>query len=142
VIRDFVDGTPFIDDGNRPDPSTWTAVPGTSGSVVVTISGIQVDWGSNQSLCIKCHATWLDAYSWHADCNGCQTCHGHGQTWDGYDWGPSNDDDTSCTEIATTSSASFGQAASETTGMQANQDASGHQENAEQNCFECHEVHH
>jgi len=128
MIRDFVDGTPFIDDGNRPNPSTWVANPGTSGSVVVTISGTVVDWGSNNSLCIKCHATWLDAYSWHSYCNGCQTCHGHGQSWDGYDWGTGENESTSCSIIPAASSSSFGA-------------SSAHEGNSGQSCSECHESH-
>ncbi len=102
MIRDFVDGTPFVDDGVRPG-ALWTGPPwdtyGTAGSVVVAINGTEVDWGSSASLCIKCHANWLGAYDWHSYCNGCQTCHGHGQSWDGYDWGPGNDDDTNCAEV-------------------------------------------
>jgi hypothetical protein len=136
MIRDFVDGTPFIDDGNRPNPSTWNPVPGTSGSVVVTISGTSVDWGSEDSLCIKCHATWLESYSWHSYCNGCQTCHNHGQSWDGYDWGPGNDDDTNCGEIGGTSSASVPQPE-----IQSNQASSAHQGDSGQSCSECHESH-
>ena len=137
MIRDFVDGTPFIDDGNRPNPSTWSATrTGTAGSVVVTISGTTVDWGSSDSLCIKCHDTWLASYSWHSYCNGCQTCHGHGQSWDGYDWGPGNDDDTSCTELnAGASSASI---SSQT---QFNQASSPHEGDTGQSCSECHEAH-
>ena len=147
MIRDFVDGAQFVDDGVRPG-AQWTGPPwddvnsqGTSGNVVVTISGTVVDWGSSGSLCSKCHANWLGAYDWHSYCNGCQTCHGHGQSFDGYDWGPGNDDATSCVGIAAASSASLGQAASAVTGMQASQDSSVHQINAEQKCFECHGVH-
>ncbi|MFC1591489.1 hypothetical protein ACFL43_03085 [Thermodesulfobacteriota bacterium] len=102
MIRDFVDGTPFVDDGVR-DNELWTGPPwdtyGTAGSVVVGISGIEVDWGSSQGLCIKCHATWTDAYSWHSFCNGCQTCHGHGQAAEGTDYGPGVDNDTNCADL-------------------------------------------
>ncbi len=143
MIRDYVDGTPFIDDGNRPTPSTWTANPGTSGDVVVTISGTSVDWGSAGSLCIKCHATWLAAYSWHSYCSGCQTCHGHGQSWDGYDWGTQGGNDTTCSEeTAAASSASLGETVFMVTGEQRFQNSSVHQPNPEQACFECHGVHH
>jgi len=92
MIRDFVDGTMYVDDGVRPG-GQWNGPPwdtfGTARDVTVTISGIAVDWGSDSSLCKVCHATWLDAYDWHAYCDGCQTCHGHGQAWgesDIYDW--------------------------------------------------------
>ncbi len=100
AIRDFVDGSPYIDDGVRPN-GQWTGPPwdttGTAAEVVVTISGIDVSWGS---LCIRCHAGWLDAYDFHGFCTGCQSCHGHGQAWQNYDWGaggrdtlcPSNND--------------------------------------------------
>ena len=144
MIRDFVDGTQFIDDGNRPDdPSTWNAKPGTAGSVVVTINGTAVDWGSNQSLCIKCHATWLDAYSWHDYCDGCMTCHGHGQSWDGYDWGPGNDDDTSCYEEQEgASSPSLQPGKLGVTGIKASEALpTRHQEMPEQSCSECHVPH-
>ncbi len=140
MIRDFVDGTQFVDDGTRlggfngPPLNTY----GTSGSVVVTSSGIDVDWGSNQSLCSKCHASWTGGDWWHGMCNGCQTCHGHGQSWDGYDWGPGNDDDTNCGDIGGTSGASVPQQKSE---IQFNQASSAHQEMPEQSCSECHEAH-
>jgi hypothetical protein len=138
MIRDFVDGTPFIDDGNRPDPSTWSATrTGIAGDVVVTISGTSVDWGSSGSLCSKCHATWLNSYSWHSMCNGCQTCHNHGQSWDGYDWGPGNDDHTSCWEIG--ASASSASVPSQQT--QFNQASAAHEEGSGQSCSACHEPH-
>ncbi len=89
MIRDYVDGTMFVDDGGRPlgfNGPPWD-IYGTAGDVTVSISGIAVDWGSSQSLCIKCHVDWLASYSWHSMCNGCQTCHGHGQAWGGNDWG-------------------------------------------------------
>ncbi|UCD76571.1 MAG: cytochrome c3 family protein, partial [Phycisphaerales bacterium] len=92
MIRDVVDGTMYVDDGVRPG-GQWTGPPwdtfGTVREVTVTISGIDVDWGSNTSLCSTCHATWLAAYDWHDFCTGCQTCHGHGQAWgesDIHDW--------------------------------------------------------
>ncbi len=97
MIRDFVDGTQFVDDGTRTGGFTgppWNTF-GTSGPVVVTISGTDVDWGSSQSLCGRCHASWLAAYDWHAYCTGCQTCHGHGQAWGNADW-VGFDDDTPC----------------------------------------------
>ena len=122
MIRDFVDGSSFIDDGNRPTPSTWVATPGTSGSVVVTISGTSVDWGSSGSLCIKCHA------SWHSYCNGCQSCHGYGQSWDGSDWGTGENESTYCAINPVTTSSSFGA-------------SSVHDDNSGQSCSECHEAH-
>jgi hypothetical protein len=147
MIRDFVSGTQFVDDGVRPN-AQWTGPPwddvdsqGTSGEVVVTINGTSVDWGGLGSLCSKCHANWLGAYDWHSYCSGCQTCHGHGQSFDGYDWGPGNDDDTSCSDIAAASSASTVKAASTFNGMQFFQNSSVHQEYTEQVCYECHEVH-
>ena len=128
MIRDFVDGTPYIDDGNRPDPSTWNAIPGTAGSVVVTINGTSVDWGSSASLCIKCHATWVNSYSWHSYCNGCQTCHNHGQSWGGSDWGTGVNESSSCATGTAYSGSSYGA-------------SSVHDENSGQSCAECHEPH-
>jgi hypothetical protein len=143
MIRDYVDGTPFIDDGNRPNPSTWTAVPGTAGNVVVAISGTSVDWGSTGSLCSKCHANWLAAYDWHSYCNGCQTCHGHGQSWDGSDWGTQGGNDTTCyeEESPAASSSSIGKAAFTEQRLHVYQGSSVHQPNEEQVCFICHEAH-
>ncbi len=100
AIRDSVDGTRYVDDGVRPGPA-WTGPPwddvdsqGTlQESVVVSISGTQVSWGN---LCSACHADWLAAYDWHSYCDGCQTCHGHGQDWQNYDWGSGNDEHTDC----------------------------------------------
>ena len=62
MIRDFVDGTAYVDDGSRAVPDNST---GTAGNVVVSVNGTVVDWGSADSLCVKCHAGWLNAYSWH-----------------------------------------------------------------------------
>lgn len=92
MIRDIVDGTPFIDDGARPlgfnGPPFVTT--GTLRTVEVAASGSIVTWGN---LCVACHADWLAAYSWHSLCDGCQTCHGHGMAWNEHDWGtpPQND---------------------------------------------------
>jgi len=95
-IRDVVDGAAYVDDGVRPG-GAWTGPPwdtmGTSGDVAVPISGAQVGWGE---LCVRCHADWLAAYDWHAYCDGCQTCHGHGQAWQNNDWGTAPPNDTLC----------------------------------------------
>lgn len=93
MIRDFVDGTPFIDDGVRPG-AQWFGPPftttGTARAVVVSITGTgnstNVNWGSANSLCGVCHASWLNAYSWHSYCTGCQSCHAHGAAWGEHDW--------------------------------------------------------
>ena len=141
MIRDFVNGTPFVDDGTRIggfNGPPWETY-GTSGDVVVTISGTTVDWGD--TLCNKCHGDWVGGDWWHDMCNGCQTCHSHGQSWDGYDW-EGGDDDTPCSEIGGTSSASLRKQGSKVMGIQVN-DAlpSGHQEIPEQSCSECHLSH-
>jgi hypothetical protein len=97
MIRDVVDGTPFVDDGTRTggfNGPPWDTY-GVSLPVVVTISGVAVDWGSSQSLCSVCHSTWLNAYDWHSYCTGCQTCHGHGQAFGEADF-VGSDDDTPC----------------------------------------------
>lgn len=94
MIRDTVDGTGFIDDGTRTGgfygPPFDTT--GVQRDVVVSISGINVDWGSNASLCSACHAGWLSAYDWHSYCDGCQTCHGHGMAFGEYDFVGARDD--------------------------------------------------
>ena len=141
MIRDYVDGTPFVDDGVRPG-AQWTGPPwntyGTAGPVVVSISGLNVDWGSNSALCSKCHATWLSSYEWHAYCNACQSCHGHGQAWGENDW-VSNSNDTSCDEIAGFGGASAPRPAMTIPGSQPA--SVGHTENSGLSCMECHESH-
>jgi hypothetical protein len=141
MIRDYVDGTPFVDDGVRPG-AQWTGPPwntyGTAGPVVVSISGLNVDWGSNSALCSKCHATWLSSYEWHAYCNACQSCHGHGQAWGENDW-VSNSNDTSCDEIAGFGGASAPRPAMTIPGSQPA--SVGHTENSGLSCMVCHESH-
>ncbi len=99
MIRDFVDGTPYVDDGVRPG-AQWNGPPwetfGTQKAVVIPITGVEVGM---DNLCVTCHADWVQAYSWHTSCNGCLTCHGHGQTWGNYDWGPGNDDGAPCPPV-------------------------------------------
>ncbi len=145
MIKDFVDGTTFIDDGNRPNPGTWSDSPGTSGNVVVAINGTSVDWGSAGSLCSKCHSTWLAADSWHSYCNGCQTCHGHGQSWAGTDWGTQGGNDTSCYEEqeagAAASSASSIPSTFTGSSVPSFKGSSVHQPNPDQVCIECHGAH-
>jgi hypothetical protein len=138
MIRDFVDGTVYIDDGNRPQANYVPGTTGTAGSVVVTISGTTVDWGGADSLCVKCHETWLASYSWHSSCNGCMTCHGHGQSWDGNDWGGEPNDSTNCYTAST-----YG-AASATSGANGLIPASGpgHESIDEQSCSACHVTSH
>jgi len=94
MIRDSVDGTPYIDDGTRTGGFNGPpfSTTGTTRDVVVSISGIDVDWGSNSSLCGACHADWIAAYSWHSFCTGCQTCHGHGQAFGASDFVAPRDD--------------------------------------------------
>jgi len=98
MIRDAVDGRPFVDDGVRPG-AQWTGPPwntfGAAKDVKVGINGLAVDWGGANSLCIACHADWEIAYDWHSYCNACQSCHGHGMAWGEADWVDSNSD-TSC----------------------------------------------
>jgi hypothetical protein len=138
MIRDFVDGTPFVDDGSREggfNGPPWE-IYGTARSVVIPINGIDVGWGSSQGLCNVCHASWVDAGSfYHSSCNGCQTCHGHGQSWNGADW-EDFDNDTPCDEeFSGTSTASV---PSQT---QFNQASPAHEEESGQSCSVCHESH-
>jgi hypothetical protein len=90
MIKDIVDGSGYVDDGVRPGP-IWYGPPwntfGANRTVKITISGTNVNWGGTQGLCNVCHAGWESAYDWHAYCDACQTCHGHGQAYDGTDWG-------------------------------------------------------
>jgi cysteine-rich repeat protein len=100
AIRDFVDGSVFVDDGVRPS-AQWTGPPwdtmGVAREVVVAVDpATGVDWGGATGLCTTCHADWLAAYDWHAFCTACQTCHNHGQTWGNHDWGGGELDDTGC----------------------------------------------
>ena len=104
MIRDFVDGSMYVDDGVRPS-NQWTGPPwntyGAAREVDISVtpagSYAQVDWGGAKGLCNACHSNWEAAYSWHTFCSACQTCHGHGQAWGAHDWSSSGAD-TSCQE--------------------------------------------
>ncbi len=95
MIRDFVDGTSFVDDGYRYG-GNWNGPPwdtyGTARDVQISISGLDVDWGGPTGLCAVCHANWLPAQHYHDTCTACQTCHGHGQAFGEYDWVSPYDD--------------------------------------------------
>lgn len=97
AIRDFVDGTAFVDDGTRTGGVVgppWT-LTGAARAVTVPVAGADVGWGATDGLCQTCHATWRVAYDFHDFCTSCQTCHGHGMTWGEADW-VGFDDDTPC----------------------------------------------
>ncbi len=99
MIRDVVDGTPFVDDGVLGDPEDlW----GVSRPVIVTVTlganpppggtdPATVDWGGSTGLCSTCHANWPDAMWAHGFCTACQSCHNHGGAWGEEDWVDSND---------------------------------------------------
>ncbi|MBI4717878.1 MAG: SMP-30/gluconolactonase/LRE family protein [Planctomycetes bacterium] len=94
MIRDFVDGSGFIDDGTRTvgfNGPPWDTT-GASRAVVVTAAGVDVSWGAANGLCAACHAEWEQAYDFHSYCTGCQVCHGHGMAWGEADWVDFNDD--------------------------------------------------
>ena len=91
MLRDYVDGTQFIDDGIR-DGAQWTGPPwdttGTSGSVVITSPTPEnIGPALGDQLCAKCHANWIPANWVHESCGGCLTCHSHGMLFGGFDWG-------------------------------------------------------
>ncbi|OFX28655.1 MAG: hypothetical protein A2033_06275 [Bacteroidetes bacterium GWA2_31_9] len=89
MIRDFVNGTSYVDDGERytgPFLGPPWATFGSSRSVVISISGTTVDWAGTQGLCNVCHSNWYNASPMSHDCVGCQFCHGHGQAYAEYDW--------------------------------------------------------
>jgi hypothetical protein len=98
MLRDYVEGSLFLDDSARPlgNPQPWNQ--GTDGPVVITAptpDNIGPQLGNQ--LCVKCHADWVAAYSWHADnCTGCLTCHSHGAAWGTNDWGPAPADQKWC----------------------------------------------
>lgn len=89
MIRDIVNGTSYIDDGER-YTGPWYGPPwntyGISRTVKITITGLNVSWGGAQGLCNVCHANWYNASPMSHDCEGCQFCHGHGQAYGEYDW--------------------------------------------------------
>ena len=97
LIRDFVDGSMFVDDGSR--VGGFNGPPfnsnGIAREVVVTASGHDVGWGGDQGLCSVCHVEWMSAMWAHDMCTSCQSCHSHGETWGEYDW-VDNDDDAPC----------------------------------------------
>lgn len=97
MIRDVVDGTPFVDDGSRrlssnvlgcTDPAAKEpdCTHGTKGSVV--IYGPSHYGDPNQragwtSFCSKCHSKWVEAtlspaHYLNSGSNSCLTCHAHG----------------------------------------------------------------
>ncbi|MBI5864879.1 MAG: hypothetical protein HZB38_10290 [Planctomycetes bacterium] len=102
MIRDFVDGTQFVDDGYlyaRP----WIGPPwntyGVAREVVVSINNNVVGWGTPQGLCGVCHPYWQANYTldwWHDSCTSCESCHSHGSSWGEYDWPGSGAHDTPC----------------------------------------------
>jgi hypothetical protein len=106
LIRDFVDGTGYVDDGTRLggfNGPPWNTF-GTARPVEVGISGLTVDWGGAAGLCNVCHGDWLNAQNFfHESCTACQVCHAHGAAWNEADW-EDFDDDTPCpaTPIAPT----------------------------------------
>lgn len=89
MIRDIVDGTMYVDDGER-YTGPWLGPPwntyGLNRSVIIGITGVTVDWGGTQGLCNVCHSNWYNASPMSHDCAACQTCHGHGQAYGEYDW--------------------------------------------------------
>jgi len=89
MIKDYVDGTSYVDDGER-YTGPWLGPPwntyGTARAVVIGITGLKVDWGGAQGLCNVCHSNWYNASPMSHDCEACQTCHGHGQAYGEYDW--------------------------------------------------------
>jgi hypothetical protein len=98
MLRDYVEGSQFLDDSARTlgNPQPWDQ--GTDGRVVITNptpDNIGPQLGAQ--FCVKCHADWVQAYSWHAyDCTGCLTCHSHGGAWGTNDWGPAPADQKWC----------------------------------------------
>ncbi len=95
MLRDYVEGSQFLDDSARSlgNPQPWSQ--GTDGPVVITNptpENIGPQLGSQ--FCVKCHADWAPAYTWHEfNCTGCLTCHSHGGAFGTADWGeyPRND---------------------------------------------------
>ncbi|HKJ04630.1 MAG TPA: putative metal-binding motif-containing protein [Geopsychrobacteraceae bacterium] len=98
MLRDYVEGSQFLDDSARTlgNPVPWKQ--GTDGPVIITSptpENIGPQLGNQ--FCVKCHADWVEAYSWHAyDCTGCLTCHSHGGAWGTNDWGDAPPDQQWC----------------------------------------------
>jgi len=105
MIRDFVDGTAYVDDGDRYtnhfNGPPWETF-GIAREVVITIPGglFNPDYGNaTTGLCNVCHADWYAASPMSHDCAGCATCHAHGAAYQNYDF-VGGDDDTWCLEGA------------------------------------------
>jgi hypothetical protein len=98
MIRDLVDGTAMVDDGNRPQHFNGPSFSlfGLRRVVEVGVTpgggggGDTVDWGGTTGLCSACHSTWQAAYEWHSMCTSCQTCHAHGAAFGETDYGGGN----------------------------------------------------
>mgnify|MGYP001436994904 CR=1 FL=1 len=104
MIKDFVDGSMFVDDGNRLsgfNGPPWNTL-GVAREVVVQVtpgaappptgSAVYiVGWGDSTGLCTVCHASWLnDGFFGHDSafgCKACQTCHSHGADYENLDMG-------------------------------------------------------
>ena len=86
MIRDNIDGGGYVDDGTRTAGvfgPPWARF-GESREIRIAVNPPVVDWGP---MCETCHAGWRDAYDFHGFCDGCQTCHGHGQAFGESDFG-------------------------------------------------------
>ncbi len=98
LIRDAVDGTPFVDDGML--DAYWLGPPWDTFGVSTAVAiPVQIDAGGNgvvpfARLCGACHSAWQQgSNSFIHDrgdgtpfCFNCNYCHGHGQLWGEYDW--------------------------------------------------------
>jgi hypothetical protein len=98
LIRDFVDGTAFVDDGRR--LSGWLGV-GAARTVEIPVAidaggEGQIDYGGSaggsSGLCNACHAQWLgltahQASGGAATCFNCNMCHQHGGYQGEWDFG-------------------------------------------------------
>jgi cysteine-rich repeat protein len=95
AIRDWVDGTSYVDDGSLRGSwlgPAWTTY-GTAREVVIKVEEGEPPppWGKGYSkvdlepLCGTCHSQ-IDPFHFH-DVGPCLSCHGHGQPADSYDFG-------------------------------------------------------
>ncbi|MDD5757486.1 MAG: hypothetical protein PHI06_00220 [Desulfobulbaceae bacterium] len=109
MIRDFVDGTPFVDDGSRrwsdqvlgcsdPAASPPDCTHGSRGPVIIdgpSHNGDPQQFSGWTSFCSKCHVNWAKATSSGAHLigsgyNSCLTCHAHGAKMGNDDYGGGN----------------------------------------------------
>ena len=100
LIRDYVQGSLYLDDGGRQETGATLSppVPGVDGSVVITWAEVTLSKGGVPftatyvgwwDLCGKCHSQWTKVAPAHDEdfiSPDCQVCHNHGSIYENADY--------------------------------------------------------